>query len=221
MKLNVNKALIAEAERKAKPVPIPVIKSKRSMVDSPQSTEIQELVEMIEAPPAINNNAIDQLEQERHSVMIERKKLSTRTASLVAQIYLRLNKEGESVAEEFMKGNLADPDLKEHYEKIQSYTDQLIGLYDRIEYVKQNGKPPEPKPVLAQDSPDVNALTWEIRRLDDLIYKLNNKLKKANGGIKQPKNSQRVNKWRTDMAMAEARREDLKYKRKQLRNGRG
>ena len=94
-------------------------------------------------------------------------------------------------------------------------------IYDRIEYVKQNGKLPEPTPgpeLLPAQNIDVAAITWEIRRLDDLIHKLSKKLEQANSGIKKPKNSERTNTWRTTMAMAEAKRDDLKFKRKQLRH---
>lgn len=218
MKLNVNKSLTAEAERKARPVPMPSIKTKSTPAVRQPDEPIQ-----VTAPAMddrLDDILISQLEHERHGVMIERKKLSTRTASLVNEVYLRLKtNEGHSVAEEFMKGNIPAPEIAEHWKKIQDCTDKLIALYDRIEYVKQNGKLPEVTsvPALNQDTPDVAAITWEIRRLDDLIYKLSKKLEKANAGIKKPKNSERTNTWRTTMAMAEAKRDELKLKRKQLR----
>jgi hypothetical protein len=234
MKLNVNNALKAEAERKAKPVPIPVIRRKSPLTAASSSAGLTKETIVINANDieygyrleAIQENVlITQLESERHSIMLERKKLSTRTASLVDEVYRQIKgKEGAAAADEFMKGNISSTQLRDHYSKIQGFTDSLVSIYDHIEYVKQNGKLPDADPVVSlikEESQDVAAITWEIRRLDDLIYKLNKKLVNANSGIKKPKNSDRTNTWRTTMAMAEAKRDDLKLKRKQLRNGRG
>ena len=67
-----------------------------------------------------------------------------------------------------------------------------------------------------QDDPEANAMRHEIRRLDDMIYKTGKKMELARGGIKAPRNSDRINEWKMKIALAEARREDLKQKIKRL-----
>ena len=110
MKLNVGKALTAEAERKAKPVPIPVIKKKTitattsnaGLAEQPVIINAEDL-QVDKSNVLLDNILIGQLEAERHSLVLDRKKLSTRTASLVDEIYQRLNeKEGAAAAVEFM-----------------------------------------------------------------------------------------------------------------------
>jgi hypothetical protein len=225
MKLNVKSVLQKEAERKAKPVPLPVVKLK-GKVSAPKEILLPEFTEAKAAPVvnAMGSSKDDELQSlwaQMTAIKKDRAKLSTATARLVAEVYAGILKdEGQTVAREFMKGNIASPQLKDHYHKIQSLTDQAGALWMKIKHVEQYGSLEAPagnKPQPVTESQQASALKYEIRRLDDLICKKKKNIAKAAGGLKKPKNSDRVNTWKEVVSMSEARRDDLQYQLKNLR----
>ncbi len=238
MKINPAKVLKEEAERKARPVPVPKIKFRQDAAGVSLVTEKPEVIITLDDSQWVEKHdklmsdvkllskdlLLDDLWRQMAVVKKDRAKESTRTARLVEELEDKLRKtEGPAAAEEFMKGNIAMPELEAQYRVINSYTDQAMKLYDKIQHVERYGELPGEVAEGAQisaETEDAKAMKYEIRRLDDLIYKTNNKLKKANGGIKPPKNSDRVNEWKKTLAMADARRQDLKFKLKNILNGR-
>lgn len=173
--------------------------------------------------PTTNNQQrlplLDTLATQMARVKKERAILSTSIAPTVDRIYQKLKGESPGIAEEFMKGNVPMPELAELHNKIVGKTEEWTALWDKVRHVEQTGKLPE-APIKEisitneQRTVNADALTAQIRRLDDLIYKTNKKIKASNG-IKKPKNSDRINLWKTTIAMAEAEREVLKSKRNQ------
>lgn len=220
MKLNVKSVLQQEAERKAKPKPLPKLKIRSNEISSAEPTQAK-AAPVVNAIKSSKDDLLQSLWAQVTTVKKDRAKLSTQTARLVAEVYAGILKnEGQRVAHEFMEGNIPSPVLKEHYNKIQSLTDQAIALWDKIKHVEQYGSLDVPAPInktVEVESDKALALKYEIRRLDDLICKKKKNIEKANGGLKKPKNSDRINTWREVVAMSEARRDDLQYQLKNLR----
>jgi hypothetical protein len=157
---------------------------------------------------------VDPLYQEISSIKTQRGILSTRTAYLVTEIANKMFQESPARAADFMDGQIASPELKEHYEKIQALTDQATAVWDKIQYVEQYGKlpgEPEQKPLLQESSVSADALKYEIRRLDDLICKTEAKIKG-----KAPKNPSRMAQWKTKLSQAEIQRKDKKQQLERL-----
>lgn len=239
MKINPAQVWKEEAERKARPVPVPVIRFKKSESPEVGKSEKPEVIityddaQWAESSEKLSDDIklfrkdqlLDELWKQMTVVKKDRAKESTRSSRLVEELEDKLRKtEGPATAEEFMKGNIGMPELEEQYRVINSYTEQAMKLYDKIQHVERYGELPGETtvqgPQTSGETDDAKVLKYEIRRLDDLIYKTNNKLKKANGGIKAPKNSDRVNEWKKTVALADARRHDLKLKLKNVGYGR-
>lgn len=146
----------------------------------------------------------------------QRGKLSSRSAHLVRELEEKIAAESPTLLEIFRNGQYHAQEIKDHYAQIQAWSDKAIVVYDQIQYVEQYGK----LPVVVHATPteedlaEENAIKHELRRLDDLIYKTNKKIQEVslNG-----KKSSRTAEWKEKVALAEARREDLrqKLKRKQ------
>jgi predicted nucleic acid-binding Zn-ribbon protein len=211
MKINVHAVLTRNKEVK----PLPKIVIHKPGVGN------HKLV--IKKAPASNERdlILCELEAEFAKIKKERAKLSTKTTTIVNAIISKLQKEGNAVVQAFRKGEIPVPALKEHYAAIQELTDQLKVIYDKIEYVKTNGElPKEPEhgiTVTNGDSPDIKAIHYEIRRLDDLICKTKDKMTQATAGLKKPKNPERMATWHMKITMAEAERDELKHKLKRMR----
>jgi hypothetical protein len=143
---------------------------------------------------------LDTLATQMARVKKERAILSTSIAPTVERIYQKLKAESPGIAEEFMKGNVPMPDLAELHNKIVGKTEEWTALWDKVRHVEQTGKLPEEPTLgpslLERAGGEADALTTQIRRLDDLIYKTNKKIK-SSSGIKKPKNSERINLWKT------------------------
>ena len=105
------------------------------------------------------------------------------------------------------------PELAEHAAKIEAFTDQGAKIFDDIRYVELNGKLPSTVPALLSltVTADVKMIHYEIRRLDDRIYKTLKKLKDY-----APKNPSRKAIWNEKVSFDEARRTELKHKLKTL-----
>jgi hypothetical protein len=219
MAINVKKVLAAGAAEKAKPKPKPKV-----LTSSP-SIEERAPAPIWRDPEAITDQkrAVDltsdkefllkDLWEQMHVVKTERGKLSSRTAYLVDELAAKIRKEeGPAVEAEFWKGNIAMPEIAEHYALIQSWTDKATALYDQIKHVELYGAlPPERQPgelVGSGKTIDAKALSADIRALDKLISKTNAKLV---SGLK-PKNKARVLMWKEKIERAKIQREDLKRK---------
>lgn len=162
-----------------------------------------------------------ELEVEYARIMKERKIMSSYTARLVEQTMESLKAESPALLHEFEEGRLPVPALKEHYAKIQDKSDQLMQLYDKMEHVKRFGtlpvmKAPAESIIKIMDSPEASQVRYEIRRLDDYIYKRMKKIDKWKQGLVKPMNSDAMNATKTEIALAEARRSDCKVKLKRL-----
>lgn len=203
IKINVNKVL-AEAERRNRePAPLPKVSVKRK--PSPADREPAEAT----APPP--NDLLKGLWDKMAAVKKERAKLSTRTAFLVDEVHALLrDTEGPTVAQEFMLGNIPHERITAHWAEIQSLTAQAIALYDQIKYVEQYGhlpRDPEPDPMIKMCTPDISIMQLELNRLRDLICKTRKKIE-----VGKAYNPNRITEWHEKLALAEARREDLRLK---------
>jgi predicted nucleic acid-binding Zn-ribbon protein len=216
MKINVHAVLAREEQRKKEAKPVPKI-----VIHKPGVDNFKPIIK--KAIPPINDRELilTALETEFAKIKKERAKLSTKTTAIVNGIISKLQKEGNAVVQAFRKGEIPVPALKEHYAAIQELTDQLKVIYDKIEYVKTNGElPKEPEhgiTVSNGDSPDIKAIHYEIRRLDDLICKTKDKITQATAGLKKPKNPERMATWHMKITMAEAERDEMKHKLKRMR----
>lgn len=221
IRINVHEALAREAQRKAEVKPLPNVK----VVSSKQAAPTQKPKSQQQSPQqnqltvfADKEHLLGDLNEQMKVIKTRRGKLSTRTWFLVNEVAEKLRKESPGMAIAFLDGELPMPELAQHYSQIQACTEEAIAIWDNIRYVEQYGKlPDEVKPELPQaEGPDIDAIHYNIRRLDDLIYKCNDKIRKATGGLKQPKNSERITTWRQKISLAEAQRDDLKHKLKSL-----
>lgn len=207
MKLKPN-VLQQEATRQARVKPLPLVVVHKSQPKKP-------VVKPEPEPVAVENETLNELQLEEIRVRKQRAILSTRTHQVIAQCEARLLREGgAAVLEEFRQGNLPMPELAEHYAEIQKLSDEIKRLYNEQELSRKG-----PGPVVKQEvvDEDPRLLQYEIRRLDDQIYKTKLKLKQSLGGLKQPRNTDRVNMWKETIGLAELKREELKSKLKKMR----
>lgn len=208
-------------ERKLNPRPSPkiVIVKKASLYLNPSVIESGKTL----PPPRVTTNIeasekdaiLKDLWEQIKTIKNDRGKLSSRTAYLVEDIFERL-KGNPILLEDLRVGRAALPELKEHYEKIQALTDQATKVWDNIQYVERYGKlPVEPEAQGLKDiSEEESVLKYQIRRLDDFIYKKKNNIEK-----KVPKNPSRLAVWKAELQQAEAQRDELKLKLKELQYG--
>jgi predicted nucleic acid-binding Zn-ribbon protein len=223
MKINVEAVLQREKERLAEVKPLPrvrIITDSDTLVPKP-GTVSPSLIRRSTPPPVLSekDTVLKELWAEKKTVRKERDKLSTKTFFLVEDITKKLRKEGSTVVRAFQNGEIPVPALKEHYARIQAHTDKLKVLEDKIRYVEQYNALPKETPLVSIDNgetKDIKALHYEIRRLDDLIHKCNKKIESAKSGIKKPKNSLNLEKWRLKIELADAKRTDLKQQLKRL-----
>ncbi len=224
MGLNIKKVLQKAAEEQARVKPLPTIRVKAAPVKSTP------MIDLVDVPAHIKEEVdqqfadiekkhlISELTAELAAMKRQRGKLSTQTAHLVLEIENKLKAQNPAMAAEFMKGNLPMPELAEHYAAIEAHTDRGAVIHRKLDYVERYGMlPGEPTVKIelkGSESPDVSAIKYQIRRLDDLIYKKSKNLEKVNTGIKTPKNTGRPAHWREIIALAEAQRDDLKQQLK-------
>lgn len=220
VKFNPGKVLQDAEARAAEVKPLPVFKVGGKSVKA-QSFKAES--EQAESQPVASNqqpasSQLLELEAEQSRVRKQRSILSTEGVRLVQRVEARLRQElGADAAREFMDGNLPMPELAEHYKQVQKLTDQLKELWHRIQEVK-SGKVQSFKAESDKaESVDLRAIQYDIRRLDDIIYKTRLKLQNSLGGVKAPRNSDRVNTWREKIALAELQRDELKRKLKEMR----
>jgi len=202
MKLNLAKIQQQVAAKK------PQAKSLQPVASSPTPAP---------APDYTKLEMIESLSTQMARIKKERAILSSGIAPLVEQVYQALKEESPAIASEFMEGKYPAPEIAAHYKLIQQKTEEWTSLWDKVRYVEQYGKMPVDNVQLTIENgpaPEVSVLTAEIRRLDDLIHKTYKKLQTGN-----PKNSDRRNEWKTKIALAEATRDELKRKRKNLQYG--
>lgn len=240
MKINVQQVLARDEAKKHEVAPLPKVILRKEFPairkEEPVIRKTSSVIEPVRKEnPAIRKNGDDYnyavvdeallinneallrpLWEEMSAIKTQRGILSTRTAYLVTEIANKMLQESPARAADFMAGEIPSPELKEHYDKIQSLTDQATAVWDKIQYVEQYGKlPGEPEaPALEVNEQEVSALIYEIRRLDDRIHKTSKKLK----GVK-PKNPSRLAMWNQKLALDEASRIELKRKLKALQYG--
>lgn len=158
--------------------------------------------------------ATTDLENQHAALLLQRNKLSTSIAPMVESIRVKLLAESPELAAAFMRGDMAMPELRELRGKIDAVQEQMMEVYDKIEHLKTYGKLPEPviKGLgMKAESEDIKAVRYEMRRLDDLIYKKNKALRDKPNAKPDKKLD-----WIETIALAEAKREDLKHKIKRL-----
>jgi hypothetical protein len=164
---------------------------------------------------------LHELEIDYARILKERHMLSSYTARLVERTIEDMKKESPALLTEFMEGRLPVPALKQHYAKIQDKSDQLLALYDKMEHLKRYGtmpvmKAPAESIIKIMDSPEAAQVRYEIRRLDDYIYKRLKKIEDWKKGLRKPVNTQAINDTKVEIQLAEARRDDCKVKLKRL-----
>jgi hypothetical protein len=243
MRINPAQVFADKAKRDAEVKPLPKVvfnskvESKKLKVDGlAKADPLSTLNFELSTPTALNfelsthqlstpqeKPELKELWSEMTRVKKQRNMLSTRTVRLVAELEAKLMEQSPAMAAEFMKGNLPMAELVEHYASIQSQTNQAKAIYYKISFFEQYGKLPEPKPTPSQldtveSDKDANSIKYEIRRLDDVIYKTKKKIVLSQNGIKGPRNSDRVLEWKTKISLAVISRTDLKIKLKHMRD---
>jgi hypothetical protein len=209
MKINIDAVLADEARRKAEVKPLPVVQ----FVSTQRTEKIPARAKVLAKQVDEKEMVLSDLWGECTKIKKERAKLSTKTSSIVDNIAKALGKEGTGVVKAFLAGDIPVPALKEHYAQIQQRTDKLKSLHDKITYVEQFGSIPSERPLVTlpdDEGKDAKAIHYEIRRLDDLVHKTRKKMAAAKSGLKQPKNSDRFERWTIKIALAEAKRDELK-----------
>lgn len=212
MRINVDQALARAEQRKNAPKPQPKIHIGKSTI-SPASRQ-PGIPAPRKAPPADQRDLLlKDLWSQMSKIKTDRGVASSHTYYLVREVISQLKQENIEKSQAFLDGELAHPRIAEHYALIQGFTDRAMELYDTIQYVERFGKLPETQQVSLPESESVNAnaLHYEIRRLDDFIYKTNKKIKGP-----APKNPSRVMEWKEKLAMAEAQRDEKKNQLKKL-----
>jgi hypothetical protein len=219
IKINIAEVLQREKEKREQVRPLPTIRVVRKDDLSTPAAAPASSLNKTAGPVDEKQLLLNELIEKSTRIRKERAKLSSKSWFIIEDIKKKLAKEGAAVVKAFENGDIPVPAIKEHYAAIQSHTDALKELYDKIRFVEQYGALPKEKPLVSienKESKDANAIHYEIRRLDDLIYKCNNKLTKAGAGIKKPKNSARLEKWKLKIEFAEAKRIKLKQELKRL-----
>lgn len=190
---------------------LPAKKERKQSVMSP--TSMSETSPPLAKLPVNISVELDRLEAEFYKKLVEQKKLSTSIAPLVEQIRQEFIAAGKpDLAASLMQGNYCDKRLGDLRNKINALQRELTALYDQIEHVKKYGELPaqlETGPVLKQTDSTIATLRYEIRRLDDLIYKTQKKLDE-----KPNSKTERQLLWKEKLALAEAQRDELKHQLK-------
>jgi hypothetical protein len=218
MKINVADVLARKKE--VKPLPKILIRNDNAPV---QQTEA--IIRTKTGPFTEKEAIVKELEMEFSALKKERAILSTKTFYIVDDIIKKLSKEGAAVVKAFKNGEIPVPALKDHYNAITAKSDQLEKLYDQVDYVKTHGAMPSESTQTALpdsgQSVDAKAIHYEIRRLEDLICKTNKKIAASTGGLKKPKNPERLATWNLKITLAKAAKEELKDKLKRMKYERG
>lgn len=211
MKIGNIKSVLATAEqRKTEKPALPKVSLRPAEKIATRNPESETRNAKAETRNAETEAILRHLFESITDIRKQRDILATQTAYLVNQIAERLQKESQAQYERFMAGELAMPELRDHYKKIEALTDQGAEIFDKIQHVELHGKLPEEKQLVTDTKPDAGAIKYEIRRLDDLIHKTEMKI-----SGKQPKNPSRLAMWKVKLEQAKAKREDL---RRQLKN---
>ena len=169
-----------------------------------------------EQPTTNNQQPLTELQSHYSTLLLQRAKLSTSIAPLIESIRVKLLAESPELAAAFMRGDMAMPELRDLRGKVDSVQEELMEVFDKIEHLKKYGTLPEPVTKglgMKAESDDIKAVRYEIRRLDDLIYKTNKKLEDAVG--KTVKADRKLD-WIEKKSLAEAQRDELKHKIKRL-----
>ena len=105
--------------------------------------------------------------------------------------------------------------LRGIYQDLKDLTAEGSLLYDKIEYVKKNGKlPSAPKGDTELYAMDYAQVKDKIRRLNDLISKTKTKLKPS----AKPHRQSKINEWQIKLANAEMERETLIRRKREIEN---
>ena len=175
------------------------------------SPELEQIVATPEASALLN-----ELEAELAKLKKDRAILSSQNCKLIEQVEEKLKKESPLLAAEFVKGNIPTPELAEHYARMQDLLMKTSRLYDDIAKLKRGEKLVVESPQISDnDLQQIDALKTQIRALDSVIAKTGKKVKEG-----KPKNADRIVFWKEKLALANAKREDLKAQLKKLENGR-
>jgi hypothetical protein len=218
MKINVKKVLADQELKKAKTKPLPrVIINQVVQKIETSVPETRTTVPKIKTPLSEKDMLLKDLWEQMHVVKVERGKLSSRTAYLVDEVAEKLKAlRGQAEVDALFNGEIAIPELVEHRSKIRKYEEEGKLLYSKINHVKLYGKLPEvismdPATLMAQETTDTKALKYDLRRLDKLISKTQNKAKSG-----KPKNPSRIATWNEKISLAEAEREEIRRKIKRI-----
>lgn len=218
MKINVKRVLEDQDEKRIKPKPLPKIRTAGTIVQQTVSVpETPTPVQQTQPAPSEKDQLLRDLREQLNIVKVERGKLATRTSYLVDEVAEKIRKsEGPAVAKAFLDGEIAMPEIAEHAAKIQAWIDKGAAIYDQIKHVELYGKLPEviakdASTLVAQQTVDTKALKYELRCLDKLISKTSAKISEG-----KPKNPSRVATWKEKIALAEARRDEIKHQIKRI-----
>lgn len=204
MKLNVAKVLANEAREKARIKPLPKVKMAGGKGLAPPKPKQQH---------SEKETLLRNLNQEFHTLQKERAVLSSQNWKLVMAEAEAIQKESPELHEAFMNGNVGRPALAAHYEKIREVHEKMTAVWDNIQFVQANGALPVVAKVqlkVANAPADIQLLQHELNRLKDMVCKTKRKL--AGAGGKPAKRAE----WNVKVALAEARREEIRTKIKKL-----
>jgi hypothetical protein len=130
------------------------------------------------ATTAVKSDLANAAWKDYHNQKLERKKLSSKTAELVAN-------------------GATEEDLKRHYSTIKGMLDQGKVLYNRAKHIEAHGSEPGPD----QDTPELLVLKDRKRKLVDLRCKLQ---KKIETGPALRKSESKIQNWKLELDRANA-----------------
>lgn len=204
LKFNTKQVLANAEEEKKKPKPLPKISIKRTSQSPEQcSTQQQGGIYNIDkvmmhithqrVAEEIKTDLVSKCWHDYNEVLIERKKLSSMIWRMVA--------DGATTAQ-----------LKEHYEKIESYKSQLGELFDRARYAERTGQLPEVIRDISTGQPaDISSLKYEKKKKSEKRSKLKVKIERG-----RATNAPKLAEWELELDQVEAEYNNLEERIKKM-----
>jgi hypothetical protein len=184
--INVQETLRKAHEEKARQKGLPVIRIGKPL--SPSAGAEPVIQKSVSNP---QSDLVKSLWREYNAILLERNKLSTQIAHMVER--------GADQAE-----------LKDHYDKIESYRPQLQDLYHKIQYAEKHGELPSAQ-FVKEDPETLDSIKLKIRSLVDKRSKLKDKIAK-----KKASNPAKYVEWDLELAQVNVQYNELISKKKFL-----
>jgi hypothetical protein len=134
-----------------------------------------------------------------------------------AEIRRQRGKLSSSLYDHKVKGTSPE-EMKEIYKKLTNeYQAQLREIYEKREHLEKHGRLPEPDDKGNEvDESELYKLKYQVKRLNDKIYKTKKKLQPS----AKPSKPEKIIEWELELDQAELQRDQLNEKITALEHGR-